>query len=320
MGTRTDGSTAGESSASDPVGPPIDTNRRSQRAICYPETKQSTEQHFPPTKPTYVKAAADQLAGQLLDLLHYDPGLAPNDVATCLRLGRGLDEQAKAKAASLVHSSRFRDFISAGDTPDSLLVNGRDDLGAVEGLSPLSLVAAELVHRCQQARTVFTTSFFCDRRRFKMETTPVGSPAVGLMSSLVGQILSQMLQRGIVVNLAFLTKVDWHNVEKLKLVILSIIFRELINQLPAGSVLVCVIDEVSLYETALHEKETDAVVRRLARLSVRNDGLIFKLLVACRGRPVGVGRYFLGKTIDLDEQVETNDSAISQVSKLSIGF
>ncbi len=82
----------------------------------------------------------------------------------------------------------------------------------------------------------------------------------------------------------------------------------------------CIIDELSLYETSLLEKETDAVMRRLTRLAGNCDEIIFKLLVTCHGRALGVSRYFAGNTIDLEEDIEPDDTAKWHISTMPLGI
>jgi hypothetical protein len=50
-----------------------------------------------------------------------------------------------------------------------------------------------------------------------------------LMVSLVGQLLSQMLSREFDIDISFLEKSDWKNVESHQLLALYVVFRELIR-------------------------------------------------------------------------------------------
>jgi len=198
----------------------------------------------------------------------------------------------------------------------SLLVNGRIDLAAAEGLSPLSLVVAKLARISEETGSVFVVKYFCGQHRPNIDLSDL-SPAVRIMISLTGQLVAQMIERGIEVDLSFLTQVGWQQVAKRKLSILCIIFRELKNQIPANGVLLCLLDEVSQYETALYEKDTDVVLRKLTRLVSKHDKLLFKLLVTCQGRALGISKYFVGHTLDLDESIEVDDSSTWQISTIS---
>jgi hypothetical protein len=103
-------------------------------------------------------------------------------------------------------------------------------------------------------------------------------------------------------------------VENDDLDILCIVFRELTLQLPAKTLLVCVLDEVSLYETLYLGKDTDAVMRRLTRLIARPMEAVFKLLVTCRGQSLDFQQYFADIDIlDLQEDTEVDDAAMWKI-------
>jgi hypothetical protein len=105
-----------------------------------------------------------------------------------------------------------------------------------------------------------------------------------VVASLVGELLIQMLAREVDVDVSFLAKTDLKNIDNLDLDILCNVFRELTLQLPPKTVLLYVLDEVVLYETADLRSDTDAIMRRLTRLVAKHTDVVFKLLVTCRGR------------------------------------
>ncbi|KAH8649231.1 hypothetical protein BX600DRAFT_474796 [Xylariales sp. PMI_506] len=259
---------------------------------------------------------AVEAAKKLLDLIRYDPDIALRDVDTCRQLGRRLDSMAKSRAAAVIRNSRFKFRMGQETSSGSLLVNGREDLGAVEGSSPLSLVAAELAAISADTESVFSVSYFADQHRPYMDPSNLSSP-VGLMASLIGQLVSQMVDRGVAIDLSFLTDADWHRVEKMKLAILHIIFRELTKQIPSRSILICTLDEISLYENSMLGGDTDATLRRLTRLVRNSEDITFKLLVTCRGHALGISKYFENDIVDLDENIEIDDSSAWQVASMA---
>lgn len=260
---------------------------------------------------------ATDLAQTLLALLVYQPDVVIEDISACLRLGQLLDDEPKARAAAMVRHDGFKTFLVEDQRSSALLVNGRADLAIAEGISPLTRVAAELAQTISSASPAFSVAYLCDQHRPVFGVA--SSPLLELMTSLVGQLLSQMRERGIEANLAFLTDADWHSLKRRKLNVMCVVFRELVGQLSAG-VVVCIIDEPTVYEmTSLHRDATDTVIRRLVRMANnRRDGVIFKLLVTCHDRALGISQYFLapGQTIDMEQEVEADDSAEWYIARL----
>lgn len=249
--------------------------------------------------------AATNAAKHLLELLEYDPQSIGRDTTTCFHQTQLLDEQAETRAAAMIRNKKFKTY-SEVNCSTFLLVNGHIDLAAAEGSSPFSFMVAKLARNSEKPGSAFVVKYFCDQHRPNIDVSSL-SPGLRMMVSLNGQLVTQMIERGIEVDLSFLTQVGWQQVAKKKLSILCIIFRELKNQLPTNGVLLCLLDEVSQYETALYERDTDVVLRKLTRLVGMQDKLIFKLLVTCQGRALGISKYFVDHTLDLDESVEVDD-------------
>jgi hypothetical protein len=86
---------------------------------------------------------AANAAKYLLELLEYDPQSIERDTTVCLHQAQLLDEQAEARAAAMIRNKKFKTYAEA-NCSIFLLVNGRIDLVAAEGLSPLSFVVAKL--------------------------------------------------------------------------------------------------------------------------------------------------------------------------------
>jgi hypothetical protein len=253
---------------------------------------------------------------KLLKLLQYDPKSGQKDLEACLQLGDTLDEQAKSRASDMVQSDKFRIRLAEDTSSRSLLVNANLDLEAAEVHSPLSVVDAELAKAFENSASVFVVKYFCSLHIDNIDPSRASSPS-GMMASLVGQLLSQMMDRDTEVDLSFLGKTELKRVEDDDLNILYIIFRELTLQLPAKALLMCVLDEVSLYETSSLGKDTDAVMRRLTRLLTRPMEADFKLLVTCRGRSLDFQQYFEDIYIlDLQEDTEVDDAAMWKIRNI----
>jgi hypothetical protein len=224
-----------------------------------------------------------------------------------------LDEDSKARASAMVQHDKLRIWLAKGAASRALLVNGHSDLGSAEGQSPLSLVDAELVTISERMDSAFVIKYFCGLHTENLDPSPASS-SVGLMVSLVGQLLSQMLSREFDIDISFLEKSDWKNVESHQLLALYVVFRELVRQLPPKTLLVCVLDEVNLYETRSLGADTDAVLRRLTRLVANSTEVIIKMLVTCRGRALDFQQYFQEDDIlDLDEDIDLDDLAMWKI-------
>lgn len=257
-------------------------------------------------------------ARTLLELLDFDSANTSNDTAFHLRMGHSLEESSKARGAAMVANERFRAFMSDELASSSLLVNGHADLASAEGISPLSFVSAELVRITEDTGRGFVAKFFCDRHPVRYgESFPPSLPR-GLMASLVGQLVSQMLDKGVDINLSFLSQGDWRDIQSLRLSTLCSVFCKLAKQLPSKSLLLCVVDEITRYETMALANEIDLVMRKLTRSVRRHENMTFKLLVTSHSQALRVSKHFTGSTLDLPEDIEADDSSAKQMT--TIGF
>lgn len=253
-------------------------------------------------------------AENVLALLQYDPALTASRLQTCLDIGDKLDDRGKATASAMVDSGMLATWLSGDAFSSPLLVNGHCDLEAAEGQSPLSFVDAQLVRVFERNDNTFVVKYFCG---LDEETGSGVASTIKMMASLVGELLDRMLEKKVDVDVSFLTKVDLRSIKNMELDILCSLFRELLLQLPSKTVLLCVLDEISLYETGHLENDTNAIMRRLIRLMTRDAKAVFKLLVTCRGRSLGIHRYFQSEDIlDLPADIEADDYALWKVKNL----
>jgi hypothetical protein len=232
-----------------------------------------------------------------------------------LEIGDTLADKGKARASAMAQSDKLRIWLAEDAFSSSLLVNGRCDLEAVEGQSPLSFVDAQLTMVFERNGQAFVIKYFCSLHR-EVDIPSRARPTAKMMASLVGELLTQMLAREVDIDVSFLTKTDQKNIEKLDLDILCNVFRDLTLQLPPKTVLFCVLDEVFLYETANLGSDTNAIMQRLTRLVGKHTEVVFKLLVTCQGRSLDFQKYFQDKEIlDLPADIELDDFAMWKVNK-----
>lgn len=138
-----------------------------------------------------------------------------------------------------------------------------------------------------------------------------------MLANLTGQLLTLLLARRIDIDLTRLEQ------RSDPLVGLSCLFYELVHQLPPNTVLLCIVDEIALYETGVPDRDRDVrdVVRRLERCARECEGrTVFKLLVLCRGRALDIGRYFGQEiTLELAAEVEEDDASSFRIASLGRG-
>ncbi|KAI1858928.1 uncharacterized protein JN550_012286 [Neoarthrinium moseri] len=284
----------------------------------HPQLQQSTSKQIPClgsiSKSIEAKSYQEQektsteTALKLLKIIEYDPGAIQKDIESCVQLELRLDEQQKSLAAAMVRHSGYRAHMAESRCSTALLVNGRADLASADSLSPLTLVAGTLAQASRDEDSVFVLCYFCNNHRPDFMPS-IAASSIGLLSSLVGQLIQQMLSRGMAIDLSSLEPHEWKKIQGLELDVLWKAFRKLTSQLPSGSVLICIIDEISRFETASLSEDTDRLARRLTRLVRNSDSIVFKLLFTCHGRALGVSQYFTAHTIDLREDTEPDDSS-----------
>ncbi|KAK6062704.1 hypothetical protein SCUP515_13109 [Seiridium cupressi] len=213
-------------------------------------------------------------AKRLPAIIKCDPELIQRDIRTYLQLGSILDEKEEARVAALVRDSAFKTYMAGKSLSNPLFVNGRADPASANGPFPLSLVVGTL------AQASLETS------KKNMSLAP-SSQAIS--ASAADRILNHPSRnRNLGIDLSILNNSEWKKPAEQKLDTLWKALRLLISQMPLGSVLICIINEISQYETSVLEEDTDRVVRRLTRL---------------------VFQYFEDHTIDLDEHIESEDSS-----------
>jgi hypothetical protein len=138
-----------------------------------------------------------------------------------------------------------------------------------------------------------------------------------MLSDLIGQLVCQMLDKRIAIDLSFLSHSKWRKLDDLDVRTLCSVFKRIVEQVPQGGVVLCVIDEISVYERQPLVYETDIVMSKLVELVQRGGGPVFKLLVTCFDRALEVDRLFSGCTLDLGEDIEVDDSADWTISHYS---
>ncbi|KAI1328143.1 hypothetical protein F5Y16DRAFT_166596 [Xylariaceae sp. FL0255] len=262
-------------------------------------------------------------ARALLELLHYNPSTVMQNVETCLRQGGSLEGLSLSRAAAMASNEKFIEIMGKDISPTTLLVNGHADLGAVDGLSPLSFVAAKMAHNLEQERSTkrpgIALKFFCALNPPYTQPPGISAPKF-MMASLVGQLLTQMMELGIVHNvLSILTETkQWERLSDLHLSTLCKLFEGLVAQVPKEYTFLIIVDEVSKYEIASFFEEVERIIRKLVTLVTSQElDRTFKLLVTCQSRAIRIGKFFGDEqTIELASNIEADDGAGAKIASM----
>ena len=145
----------------------------------------------------------------------------------------------------------------------ALLVHG--NCRRHEPISPTSVASAVLVSLFKNQLHFITLQWFCGTYK----TGPNGN-ARGMMRSLVCQMLSGA---SFIYDFELPSSIDGEDMgELLKL------FKKLVRRLPAGSVVICIIDGISWYEDRRLRDDTFRSLRKIVKL-MKVEELILKLLL-----------------------------------------
>ncbi|CAH0042431.1 unnamed protein product [Clonostachys rhizophaga] len=243
----------------------------------------------------------------VLTALQFDDDAVSRDIQTCLRNGYASDEAFQAKAAKLIESAALKDFIISNSNQGALLINGNEDMSTTEGASPVSLVSARIVVASESTPQALCLSFFC------MEHRPYGGPPgppapAAMMASLTAQLLTKMEAKSFNIDLSFSDDLEAEDIYGLNLKTLCLIFSELAKQIPEGTILICLIDGIDMYEKVDFREDVDTIMRRMARQVSKRTNVIFKLIVTCTGRARAIQTHF-ASVINMEESVEPDDSS-----------
>ncbi|RBR24288.1 uncharacterized protein FIESC28_02778 [Fusarium coffeatum] len=259
-------------------------------------------------------------SNRLLQCLYYHEEFLTEDIDSILSSSYMLNEKAKSRVASMLRNDKFQAFMTETRNSTSLLINGRGDLSTADGVSPFSLVVAEMARepdtRLTAGAPIFVLKYFCSEHNPSRVRNRWSSPT-GMLSDLIGQLVCQMLDKGIDIDLSFLSHSKWRKLDGLDVRTICSVFKRIVEQVPQGGVVLCVIDEISVYERQSLVYETDIVISKLVQLVQRDGEPVFKLLATCYDRALEVNRLFSGCTLDLEEDIEVDDSADWTISHYS---
>lgn len=213
------------------------------------------------------------------------------DIENMLRKGEAVEKSLHGEGAWLLHSRQFQEWI-ASKSSEVLLVDGNVDDFELERITPMSTLCAALIRSFRELRNKAPCrlSFFCGLHTASDDDL---SGPRGLMRSLIAQLL-----RNYRFHFDFVNSHDYRVLlENHELGHLCETFRNLIYQLPAHTVVFCIVDGISLYERASLEDELEIVASMLCELSLDSHlGCFFKLLLTSPSQSRHVKKFFPRET------------------------
>lgn len=190
-------------------------------------------------------------------------------------------------AASVIAGEAFKAWQREDEAPPLFLEGGLPPSNRRS--TTLSIVSSGLIETQDANPRSTSIYFFCGMHDNANDS--VCGPQ-GLIRSLIGQILQQFDA-----NLDFISMLSRPLIEKLNLRALCDCFGKLVKQLPARTVLFCIIDGISFFESQLWANDTAKVIGDLRALAYDSDvDAIFKLLVTSPRRSKLVSSIFEPET------------------------
>ncbi|KAI3539072.1 hypothetical protein CSPX01_09199 [Colletotrichum filicis] len=143
----------------------------------------------------------------------------------------------------------------------------------------------------------FVIGWFCaDDTQMEDRThpyKPVNLSSRLMMASLVCKLRDQMMAEKIECDLSSInSELNWDDIGKWELGVLSKIFDKLVSQTPEGSQIICVIDEICSYEYCDFTDDTNKAINALVAIANSAELLTgpryFKLLLTCKHEASGI--------------------------------
>lgn len=193
---------------------------------------------FPALQPTLSRF-------DLLRILNVPPGIATEDLRFVLRQASRMDAITQGRARWLMKTELFRHWLGV---PESSLLLA-DGMTSLERISPMSILVGTILLSFLDVgfNPTITIHFFCGRHLDTDDEDGLSGPN-GMIRSLITQLLLWFNEP-----LPNLSKISSHpdllrDCYDCTLPALCEVFRQLVEQLPNGVTLFCLIDGISWYE------------------------------------------------------------------------
>jgi hypothetical protein len=206
------------------------------------------------------------------------------------RACQSVDPSESQIAQGIFEGARFKEWLSVYEST-VIFIEGGPALTINSRFASLSLMSCLAIECLEGKEPAVVLHHFC--RRHVSSRDPLQGPQ-GLMRSLLCQILrlfQNQINLGFTSSRRYREQLDSHNLH-----IMCDCFVKIIRQLPADTVLFCIIDSIDCFEKREWADDCRHVIRELQDILYDNGiGPVFKLLVTSNVRSKYVGSAFTAK-------------------------
>ncbi|KAH7080231.1 hypothetical protein BKA63DRAFT_600602 [Paraphoma chrysanthemicola] len=230
-----------------------------------------------------LKADPAVTVKSLSAVLDFDPNFLQEDMDHCLTLGFRESPDFQDRAAWVMKASQTSKFLASDTGSKLLIVNGNHD--AMEFISPLSYVCAKLADYMSVSEEIICLTYFCSRHTHEWREPRAN--AQGLLAQLIGQLLPQLKSRKrkrFEPDLSSLSIDDQSGLGNDDFAATWRIFEVIIRQLPKGTVVVCFIDALTVFENTARRQDTNLFMKKLSRLIRKAKNVDLRCMVTYPGR------------------------------------
>ncbi|KAL1625958.1 hypothetical protein SLS56_007105 [Neofusicoccum ribis] len=202
-----------------------------------------------------------------------------------------LGSEHKTRRHGLFNLRELQLWLSLQESRD-LLIHGNKSDAAVDDLSTLSLVCAELVRICSLSKDTIVASHFCGLHSDYDQDERAGF--AGMLASLIGQLIQQSKAKKFRLDRSCVEE-DQENIRNLDLECLCSVFEKLVQQLPKDKIFYCVLDGISLYKAWEYGSGVNHAITVFEMLygivegEIGKESATVKLLMICPGDSLNIG-------------------------------
>ncbi|KAJ5537846.1 hypothetical protein N7494_007325 [Penicillium frequentans] len=229
----------------------------------------------------------------LLHLLAFDETKVASDRGTNVHPSR-FNKRDSQKLPFITRSTQFQNWINKTERKNaSLLVQGHFD--SEDSTSVLTHLCAKIAYESAPNPKVLILTHFCSLHTASRAEIGRRAGATGLIASFIGQLLSYDSYR-VQFGLSQIKKQALSRIEEFSLKKMCWLFEMLIAQIKKGITIICIIDNISSYETNEAVGDLERLVRCLQSWVIQANQTSskprMKLLITDTNQTTRVYRYF----------------------------
>ncbi|KAJ6031604.1 hypothetical protein N7540_002336 [Penicillium herquei] len=234
---------------------------------------------------------------ELLHLLAFDETKVASDRGTNVNPSDFNNSELR-KLPDVTRSRQFQNWINKSERKNaSLLVQGNFD--SENGTSALTHLCARIAYESAPNSKVLVLTHFCSLHPASRDEMGRRAGARGLIASFIGQLLSYDPHR-VRFDLSQISEHKLSRIEEFSLKRLCWLFEMLIAQVKTGTTVLCMIDNISSYETNEAVDDIEWLVSCLQTWVIQANQTSkprMKLLITDTNQTTRVYRYFQGSDI-----------------------